>query len=146
MGISVSRVGSAAQTKAMKKVAGRLKLELVQYREVAAFAQFGTAELDQATRSQLERGQRTTEVLKQLQYVPMSVQKQVMILHAVINGYLDDVAVTDITTFEADFHRFMEANHPETGEKIALEKEISPETETSLNDAISEFKKGRVSG
>ncbi len=146
VGISVSRVGSAAQTKAMKKVAGRLKLELVQYREVAAFAQFGTAELDQATRSQLERGQRTTEVLKQLQYVPMSVQKQVMILHAVINGYLDDVAVTDITTFEADFQRFMEANHPETGEKIALEKEISPETEKSLNEAISEFKKGRVSG
>jgi F-type H+-transporting ATPase subunit alpha len=146
VGISVSRVGSAAQTKAMKQVAGKLKLELVQFREVAAFAQFGTAELDQATKSQLDRGQRTTEVLKQLQFVPMPMEKQVMILYAAINGYLDDVTVTDITAFETDFHRFMEANHREMGEKIAQEKEIGSETEPALKEAISEFKKGRLPG
>ncbi len=141
-GLSVSRVGSAAQTKAMKQVAGRLRLDLVQYRELAAFAQFGTADLDKATRAQLERGQRITEILKQLQYVPMSVEKQVMVLYAAINGYLDDIPVDKITTFEANFHRFMEANHPEIGKKIAKQKEILPEIEEELKAAISEFKKG----
>jgi F-type H+-transporting ATPase subunit alpha len=142
VGLSVSRVGSAAQTKAMKQVAGRLRLDLVQYRELAAFAQFGTADLDKATRAQLERGQRITEILKQLQYVPMSVEKQVMVLYAAINGYLDDIPVDKITTFEANFHRFMEANHPEIGKKIAKQKEISPEIEEELKAAISEFKQG----
>lgn len=146
VGISVSRVGSAAQTRAMKQVAGRLKLDMGQYREVAAFAQFGTAELDKATRAQLERGQRITEVLKQPQFAPVPLEKQVMILYAVINGYLDDIAVEKVTTFEADFHRFMEANHPQVGESIAKSKELSAETEEALKKAIQEFKKGFYSG
>ena len=142
IGLSVSRVGSAAQTKAMKQVAGRLRLELAQYRELAAFAQFGTTELDKATRAQLERGQRITEILKQNQYVPMSMEKQVMILYAAINGHLDDIPVDKLTTLEADFHRFVEANHPKVGEAIAKEKDISADTEEKLKAAISEFKKG----
>ena len=142
VGLSVSRVGSAAQTKAMKQVAGRLRLELAQYRELAAFAQFGTAELDKATRAQLDRGQRITEILKQLQYVPMTVEKQVMILYAAINGYIDDIPVDKVTTFEADFHRFMEANHPEIGKAIIKEKDISADTEEKLKAAIAEFKEG----
>jgi F-type H+-transporting ATPase subunit alpha len=142
VGLSVSRVGSAAQTKAMKQVAGKLRLELVQYRELAAFAQFGTSELDKGTRAQLDRGQRISEVLKQPQYVPMSLDKQVMILYAAINGYLDDVPVDKVTTFEASFHRFMEANHPEIGKKINQEKEITAQTEEALKKAIPEFKQG----
>jgi F-type H+-transporting ATPase subunit alpha len=141
VGLSVSRVGSAAQTKAMKQVASRLKLDMGQYREVAAFAQFGTAELDKATRAQLERGQRITEVLKQPQYVPVPMEKQVMILYAAINGYLDDVPVDKVTVFEANFRRFMEANHPKVGEQIARDKELKPETEEKLKAAIAEFKK-----
>jgi F-type H+-transporting ATPase subunit alpha len=142
VGLSVSRVGSAAQTKAMKQVAGRLRLDLAQYRELAAFAQFGTSELDKATRAQLERGQRTTEVLKQLQYAPMSVEKQVMILYTAINGFLDDVPGDKVGAFEANFHRFMEANHPDVGKKIAKQKEITPEIEEKLKAVIPEFKKG----
>ena len=142
VGLSVSRVGSAAQTKAMKQVASKLRLELAQYRELAAFAQFGTAELDKATRAQLDRGQRITEILKQLQYVPVSVEKQVMILYAVINGYIDDVAVDKVAAFETDFYNFMEANHPEIVKTIAQKKEISPETEEALKAAILEFKQG----
>ncbi|HUT96925.1 MAG TPA: F0F1 ATP synthase subunit alpha [Dehalococcoidales bacterium] len=142
VGLSVSRVGSAAQTKAMKQVAGKLRLELVQFRELAAFAQFGTSELDKGTRAQLDRGQRITEVLKQPQYVPMSLDKQVMILYAAINGYLDDVPVDKITAFEVGFHRFMEANHPEIGKEIAKAKEITAQTEEALKKAIPEFKQG----
>jgi len=141
VGISVSRVGSSAQTKAMKQVAGRLRLELSQYRELAAFAQFGTAELDKATRAQLERGQRVTEILKQPQYVPMPVARQVMILYAAINGYLDDIAVDKIAAFEAGFHGFMAANHPEIDKVIAGEKELTAKTEEALKAAILEFKK-----
>jgi len=143
VGASVSRVGSKAQTEAMKRVAGRLRLELAQYRELAAFAQFGTAELDQATRDQIERGRRITEVLKQNQYVPMPIEKQVVILYSAINGYLDDVAVDKIGGFEVDLHRFMAANHPEIGKAIAKDKDISPGTEDKLKVAIGEFKKGR---
>jgi F-type H+-transporting ATPase subunit alpha len=142
VGLSVSRVGSAAQTKAMKQVAVRLRLELAQYRELAAFAQFGTAELDKSTRAQLERGQRITEVLKQPQFAPVPLEKQVMILYAAINGYLDDVPVDKVITFETNFYRFMEANHPEIGGSIAREKEISPEAEEKLKAGIIEFKKG----
>ncbi len=146
IGLSVSRVGSAAQTKAMKQVAGRLRLELAQYRELAAFAQFGTAELDKATRTQLDRGQRITEILKQPQYVPVPVEKQVMILYAAINGYIDEVAVDKVVAFETNFRRFMEANHPEIGEAIAKEKDISSATEEALKAAILEFKQGYYSG
>ena len=142
VGLSVSRVGSAAQTKAMKQVAGRLRLELAQYRELAAFAQFGTAELDKATRAQLERGQRITEILKQPEYVPVPIEKQVMILYAAINGYIDDIPVDKVGAFEDDFYRFMDANHPEVGKAIAGEKEITPDTEEKLKMAIDEFKQG----
>jgi F-type H+-transporting ATPase subunit alpha len=143
-GLSVSRVGSRAQTKAMKGVAGRLRLELVQYRELAAFAQFGTAELDKATRAQIERGQRITEVLKQPQYSPLPMEKQVMILYAVLNGYLDDGPVDKVTSFENDFYQFMEVNHPEIGKDIAKEKELGSKIEERLKKAISEFKKTKT--
>ncbi len=140
VGLSVSRVGGNAQTRAMRQVAGRLRLDLAQYRELAAFAQFGTADLDRSTRAQLERGQRITEILKQPQYAPMPLAKQVMILYAVVNGYLDDVTVDKVKAFEDAFHRFMESTYPQIGEKIASEKAISPETEEALRAIISEFK------
>lgn len=140
VGLSVSRVGGAAQTKAMRKVAGQLRLELAQYRELAAFAQFGTSELDKATRARLDRGQRITEILKQPQAVPMPLEKQVMILYAAINGYIDDVALDKVAAFETNFHRFMETNHPEIGKSIAKEKEITAQTEEALKTAVNEFK------
>lgn len=144
VGLSVSRVGSSAQTRAIRRVAGRLRLELAQYRELAAFAQFGTSELDQATKDQLERGQRITEVLKQGQYSPVSMEKQVLIMYAAVNGYLDDIAVDRISGFEADFHRFVEANHPEIISILKKEKDIIDTTEESIKAAITEFKQGRV--
>jgi len=144
VGISVSRVGSKAQTSAMKKVAGRLKLDMGQYREVAAFAQFGTAELDKATRAQLERGQRIQEVLKQAQFVPVPLEKQVMILYAVINGYMDDIPVDKITNFEAEFHRFMESSYAELGKTIAGTKDLTEQDEETLKKAVQEFKQGFV--
>lgn len=140
VGLSVSRVGGSAQRKAMRQVAGRLRLDLAQFRELQAFAQFGAADLDKATRDQLERGRRITEVLKQPQYSPMSLGKQVMILYAVTNGYLDDVPVDKIIACEGDFHRFMETNHPELEQKINDDKEIKPESEEALKSAIEEFK------
>ena len=146
IGISVSRVGSKAQTAAMKQVAGRLRMDLAQYRELAAFAQFGTAELDRATRAQLERGQRLSEILKQPLYVPMPVEKQVLILYAAINGYTDDIPVEKISEFEAGFHRFMETSHPEVVSVIAREKSISDETEELLKAAIQEFKQSHFAG
>jgi F-type H+-transporting ATPase subunit alpha len=141
IGLSVSRVGGNAQTRAMRQVAGRLRIDMAQYRELAAFAQFGTADLDKATRAQLERGQRITEVLKQPQYVPMSLDKEVTILYAVTNGYLDDVPLEKIAASEQGFHRFMETNHPEINKRILTDKEIKPETDGALKSAISEFKK-----
>jgi F-type H+-transporting ATPase subunit alpha len=142
VGLSVSRVGASAQRKAMRQVAGRLRLDLAQFRELQAFAQFGAADLDKVTRDQLERGRRITEVLKQPQYSPMSLGKEVMILYAVTNGYLDDVPVDKVIAWEANFHRFMETNHPELEQKINDDKEIKPETEEALKKAIGEFKKG----
>jgi len=142
VGLSVSRVGGSAQRKAMRQVAGKLRLNLAQFRELQAFAQFGAADLDKATRDQLQRGRRITEVLKQPQYSPMSLGKQVMILYAVTNGYLDDVPVDKIIACEGDFHRFMETNHPELEQKINDDKEIKPESEGALKSAIEEFKGG----
>jgi len=142
VGLSVSRVGSAAQTGAMKQVAGKLRLELAQFRELAAFCQFGTTDLDKATKCQLDRGQRITEVLKQPQYQPVPLEKQVMILYAAINGYIDDIPLDKVAAFEAGFHGFMEANRPEIGGSIAEEKELSAETEEKLKKAIIEFKQG----
>jgi len=146
VGLSVSRVGSAAQTKAMKKVAGKLRLELAQYRELAAFAQFGSAELDKATRAQLDRGQRLTEILKQPQFTPVPLEKQVMILYIAINGYLDDIPLNRVSLFETRFNQFMEAKYPEASKTIAQAKDLSPETEEKLKKAIIEFKQGFSSG
>ena len=144
VGLSVSRVGSSAQTRAMKKVAGRLKLEMAIYRELAAFAQFGTSELDKATRMQLERGQRITEILKQPQYQPVSMAAQVMILYAAINAFIDDVPVAAVRRFEYEFQRFIEANHPDILKAIKEEKDISADTEKKLKAAITDFKKGFI--
>jgi F-type H+-transporting ATPase subunit alpha len=140
VGLSVSRVGGSAQTKAMKKVTGRLRIDLAQYREMSTFAQFGTADLDKATRAQLDLGQRITEILKQPQYVPLPIEKQVMILYAVINGYLDDVPVNSISAVEESFYRFMDTNHPDIGKAIASEKALSDATEEALKKAVSDFK------
>ncbi len=139
VGLSVSRVGGKAQVRAMRRVAGKLRLELAQFRELAAFAQFGS-ELDKATREQLERGQRITEILKQPQYVPMPLEQQVMIIYAVTNDFLDDVLVEEVRGWEDAFHRFMKDNHPQIGETIAGEKDLSEETATALQKAIEEFK------
>ena len=139
-GLSVSRVGGEAQTKAMRKVAGRLRLELAQYRELATFAQFGTADLDAATRAQLERGQRAVEVLKQVQNEPLSLEQQVCILHALISGRLDDVELGKVRDFEESFHGFMTANHPEVLKSISDVKDLDDEIEAALNKATDEFK------
>jgi F-type H+-transporting ATPase subunit alpha len=144
VGISVSRVGSAAQTKAMKKVAGKLKLAMAQYRELAAFAQFGTAELDKATRAQIDRGQRITEVLKQPQFVPMSLPDQVAILYAAINGYLDDVPVAKINAVESAFHEYMQTHHPDILNEISQTRELSAKTEENLKSALVEFKRLKI--
>jgi F-type H+-transporting ATPase subunit alpha len=138
IGISVSRVGGSAQTKAMKKVAGRLKLELSQYRELAAFAQFGS-DLDASTQRQLDRGRRMSELLKQGQYVPMSLDKQVMSLWAAGNGKLDKVAVQHVKTWEAQMHAYMDANHPEIGQSILRTRDLAPEIVDSLAVALDRF-------
>jgi F-type H+-transporting ATPase subunit alpha len=139
-GLSVSRVGGTAQTKAMKSVAGSLRLDLAQYRELAAFAQFGTADLDAATRAQLERGQRAVEVLKQNESVPLKLPQEITVLTALARGHLDDVDITRVGAFEEALHRFMESNHPEILSKIDEEKNLTDELETALTDAIAEFK------
>ena len=140
VGLSVSRVGGAAQTRAIRRVAGRLRLDLAQYRELATFAQFGTADLDQATRAQLERGQRSTEILKQLQYQPMPLEKEVLILYAVNNGDLDDVPISSCQEFEERFLRYMETAHPDIGRAIADTGEIREDIEETLKKAIQDFK------
>ena len=139
VGLSVSRVGGAAQTRVMKQVAGRLRLDLAQYRELAAFAQFGS-DLDRATRFQLERGQRITEVLKQPQYEPMPLADQVTIVYAVTHGFLDDVPVERVRAFEAEFHRYMAAQKPDLMRTIARGDAMSDETIAALEAAIREFK------
>jgi F-type H+/Na+-transporting ATPase subunit alpha len=139
VGISVSRVGSKAQTAAMKKVASRLKLDMGQYREVAAFAQLGTAGLDKATLAQLERGQRIQEVLKQGQYTPVPLEREVIVLYAVTNGYLDKVPLNKIGAREQEFYRNMEASYPDIVKKIAETKQLTPETEEVLKKATQEF-------
>ena len=140
VGLSVSRVGGAAQTRAMRKVAGGLRLDLAQYRELAAFAQFGTAELDAATRRQLERGQRLTEVLKQLQFRPLALGQEVSILYAGVNGHLDDVELARVRAFEEAFHGYMQGNHPDVLKQIDETKELAPEVEEKLKAAVQQFK------
>jgi F-type H+-transporting ATPase subunit alpha len=145
VGISVSRVGGSAQVKAMRSVAGRLRLDLAQYRELEAFASFAS-DLDAATKRQLERGARTVEVLKQGQYEPMPVEQQVMIIYAVTNGYIDDVDVSALRAWEKGFHEFMAAQYPQVGERIRAEKVLSKETEADFKRAIDEYKKLSVKG
>lgn len=140
-GLSVSRVGGAAQIKAMKKVAGKLKLELAQYREMAAFAQFGS-ELDKDTKERLHQGERMMEILKQPQYSPMKVEHQVVILYAVINRYMSDIPVEKINEFENDFIIFMENNHPEILDNIRDTKDLTDENEEALKSAIEDFREG----
>jgi F-type H+-transporting ATPase subunit alpha len=142
VGLSVSRVGGSAQRKAMRQVAGKLRLELAQFRELEAFAKFGSEELDKSTRDQLERGRRITEILKQPTNTPMSLGKQSSILYAVTNGYLDDVPVEKVILWEENFHRFMETNHPDIEKKIDAEYELKTETENLLKSAITQFKQG----
>ena len=138
VGLSVSRVGSAAQVKAMKKVAGKLRLDLAQFRELEAFAQFGS-DLDEATRKQIERGKRTVEILKQDQYVPMPVENQVAIIYALVQGYLDDVPVEKISRWEADFQKYLEDMKPEVLNKIREKKELTEEIESELKKAVEEY-------
>jgi F-type H+-transporting ATPase subunit alpha len=141
VGISVSRVGSAAQTKAMKKVAGRLKLEFSQFRELAAFAQFGS-DLDASTQRQLNRGRRIQEILKQYQYQPMQLDKQVMSLYAVNNGFVDEAPVENVKQWEQDMHNYMDANHPEIGQTILRTQQLDDGTIDSLRLALDDFNKG----
>jgi F-type H+-transporting ATPase subunit alpha len=139
VGVSVSRVGGNAQTKAMKKVAGRLRLDLAQYRELAAFAQFGS-DLDKATQQQLTRGAKMVEILKQDQYVPMPIEQQVMIIWAGGQGYLDDIPDGMVAEFERGFFKFMESDYPDVGHNIFNEKIISDETEKLLRTGVEAFK------
>jgi F-type H+-transporting ATPase subunit alpha len=143
VGISVSRVGGAAQIKAMKNVAGRLRLDLAQYRELEAFSAFAS-DLDAATKKQLDRGARTVEVLKQGQYQPMAVEAQVAIIFAISNGFIDDVPVAKVREWEAGFHTYMKAQFPQIGDAIRKEKVVSKETEAELRRAIEQFKASRA--
>ncbi len=138
-GISVSRVGGNAQIKAMKQVAGRLRLDLAQFRELEAFAQFGS-ELDSATQKQLARGARVVEVLKQPQYRPMPVEQQVVVIFAVTNGLLDDVNVPDIKEWEKGLLEFMLAQHPEILDEIRTRKALADELSARVKKAIEEYK------
>jgi F-type H+-transporting ATPase subunit alpha len=143
VGISVSRVGGSAQTRAMRNVQGRLRLDLANFRSMAAFAQFAS-DLDPATRAQIDRGQRLQEVLKQPQYQPMPLDEQVMLIFAATNGYLDDVAVEHISQWRADFFEFLRTAHPEVGQKIfetRKEKKFpQPDVKEAMEGAIKEFK------
>ncbi len=137
-GLSVSRVGGTAQTKAMKQVAGKMKLELAQFRELAAFAQFGS-DLDATTQRQLDRGQRITEILKQPQYRPVSLEHQVMVFYAITNNYLDRVPLDKIRGWEDAFIQYMDATHPNIGRAIATTKRVEDPTADGLKLAIQDF-------
>ena len=141
VGLSVSRVGSSAQIKAMKQVAGTLRLDLAQFRELEAFAQFGS-DLDEKTRSLIERGRRAVEILKQPQYAPLPVEKEVAILYALTRGHLDDVKVEDLARFEKEFVTYFETSGKEAIDGIVRERALTPEVEESLKKHIGEFKKG----
>ena len=140
VGLSVSRVGSAAQVKAMRQVAGRIKLELAQYREMAAFAQFGS-DLDAATQRLLNRGARLTELLKQDQFAPMAVEEQVVSIFSGVRGYLDGIDVNDVTRFESEFLGNMRANHGALLEQIRTSQEMSDESDKALTAILDEFSK-----
>jgi F-type H+-transporting ATPase subunit alpha len=139
VGNSVSRVGGSAQIKAMKQVAGTLRIDLAQFRELAAFAQFGS-DLDKATQNQLERGKRLTEILKQPQYQPMEVEKQVFVIWAASNGMTDDVAVEDVSKFEAELLKFVENSHPAVLQNIREKKSLSDDIKNEMKQAVEDFK------
>jgi len=145
VGISVSRVGGNAQNKAMRKVAGRLRLDLAQYRELAVFTQFGT-ELDESTQAQLTRGERMVEILKQDQYVPMPLERQVMIIWVATNGFLDDLPVASCQPFEKEFYNFVEEKYPDIPHEIATTKDFTEATERKLKQAAREFKESFAKG
>ena len=140
VGLSVSRVGGAAQSRAIRRVAGRLRLDLAQYRELATFAQFGTSDLDAATRAQLARGQLATEVLKQGQYVPLPMEQEVVILFAVNAGLIEDLALDRVADFEEQLMRYMSSTHPDIVQTIADSGDLTEEIEGRLTQAINDFK------
>ncbi len=140
VGLSVSRVGGSAQTRAMRSVAGRLKLDHAQFRELQAFAQFGTSDLDAATQRQLERGLRANEVLKQPQFAPLSLAEEVAVIFALTNGLLDDVPTDKIAAFEEAFTGYLSSNKPDLAARIESERTISDETDQEIRDAVAEFK------
>jgi F-type H+-transporting ATPase subunit alpha len=140
VGNSVSRVGFSAARRAMRQVGGNLKLELAQFRELQAFAQFGTSDLDAATVRQIERGRRFTELMKQPQYQPVPFHREIISIFAAINGFLDDVPVDKVRSFEANLYSFMDSNHPEIGNEINDKKELSGELEEKMRAALTEFK------
>jgi len=139
VGLSVSRVGGSAQIKAMKQVSGRMRLDLAQYRELAAFSQFGS-DLDKATKDQLDRGARMVETLKQAQYTPLLVQDQVLIIYTAVRGFLTDIPVDQVVRFHLDFLKFMNSTHAEIGAKIIEQKKLDDALEEQINKAITEFK------
>jgi F-type H+-transporting ATPase subunit alpha len=139
VGLSVSRVGGNAQIKAMKQVAGTLRMGLAQYRELAAFAQFGS-DLDKATQAQLHRGQRLTEILKQDQFQPLPVEKQIVIIYAGTNGLLDDLAVKDCRPFEQGLYQFLDNSFPTLGKRILEKKQLDDELRAEVRKAVQEFK------
>jgi len=140
VGLSVSRVGSSAQIKAMRQVAGSLRLDLAQYRELAAFAQFGS-DLDKATQAQLNRGQRLVEILKQPQYQPLPVEKQILIIFTAINGYFDQVEVSAIRGLEIELYKFVDGRHPSILREIVDKKQIDDDLKVKVHDLLKEFTK-----
>jgi F-type H+/Na+-transporting ATPase subunit alpha len=141
VGLSVSRVGGDAQTKAMKQVAGRLRMEMAAFRELAAFAQFGS-DLDKSTQAQLNRGQRLQEILKQGQYEPLSLEEEVIQIFAGTQGYADRIPLERMMTWLADLLRFMSSSYPQLGRAIAEDKRITPDTEGKLREALETFNSG----
>ena len=139
MGLSVSRVGGNAQTKAMKQVAGKMKLDLAQYRELAGFAQFGS-ELDKTSQDQLNLGRRMEEILKQGQYVPFDVADQILVIYAATNRFLDDIAVADVTAFEEGLIKFTAAGYAHIKKEIKEKKVLNDELKKAMDKAITEFK------
>lgn len=139
VGLSVSRVGGSAQIKAMKQIAGRMRLDLAQYRELAAFAQFGS-DLDKSTKEQLDRGVRMVETLKQAQYSPLKVDEQILVIYTAVRGFLSDIPVNQVVNFQRDFLKFMNSNHPEIGQTIVEKQKLDDDLEASINSAIEEFK------
>ncbi|MFA5096306.1 MAG: F0F1 ATP synthase subunit alpha, partial [Candidatus Omnitrophota bacterium] len=139
VGLSVSRVGGKAQVRAMRQVAGKLRLDLAQYRELVAFTQFGT-EMDKATQQQLARGERMVEILKQDQFNPLAISSQVMLIYCGTAGFLDEVPVAAIRKFEAQFFKYMDKYHPDIPAEIESKRELSPELLQKMDAAITKFK------